>query len=118
MTFRVPPAGGFPSRRPGSGGAITTHDKTDDGPVPPRHTMSPTGRTESHAEEWACPICGRRMLLHWPPDYSKVVLEAGDETVIHVSGSPGLQFSTAEDLLPADRQWLHDNGIDWDGIPA
>ena len=86
-----------------------------------RHTMSPTGRTLEGGEEWACPICGRRMLLRWPPDFSKVVIEEGDETVIHVSGSAGLQFSTAGtapawpgEVLPADLQWLREVGIDWD----
>ena len=97
--------------------------------MPPRHTMSPTGRSHPLGEEWACPTCGRRVLLRWPPDYSKVVLDPGDETVIHVSGSAGLLFSPAEDttayraedppeVLPADRQWLRDNGIDWDGVSA
>jgi hypothetical protein len=87
--------------------------------------MSPTGRIQGRGEEWACPTCGRRMLLRWPPDYSKIVLEPGDETVIHVSGSAGLQFSTAEpepgppgELRPADRKWLYDNLIAWDDGPG
>jgi hypothetical protein len=40
------------------------------------------------AEEWYCPTCGRRFLMQWPPTYSKVILNAGDETAIH-SGCKG-----------------------------
>ena len=37
----------------------------------------------SGAEEWACPICGMRYLLQWPPAYKKVVLKTGDEYAFH-----------------------------------
>lgn len=46
-------------------------------------TVHPSG-----AEEWACPTCGRRFLLTWPPDYEKVILDAGDELAVH-NGSKG-----------------------------
>jgi len=42
----------------------------------------------SGAEEWFCPVCGRRFLLKWPPAYQKIVLEPGDEYAAH-SGSKG-----------------------------
>lgn len=41
----------------------------------------------SGAEEWVCPICGRRFVMTWKP-YRRVVLEAGDESATH-SGSKG-----------------------------
>lgn len=50
-------------------------------------TTHPTG-----AEEWYCPKCGRRFLMHWPPHYKKVVLEAGDEYAFHSGGKGGLQM--------------------------
>jgi hypothetical protein len=84
-----------------------------------------TGRAESGAEEWACPTCGRRMLLRWPPDYEKLVLEHGDDSAIHVGGKGGLRVGQAvvapasgADVPSAERQWLRDNGIDWDGESA
>lgn len=40
----------------------------------------------SGIEEWYCPTCGRRFMMNWPPKYSKVILEAGDETAIHSGG--------------------------------
>ena len=93
--------------------------------VPARHEMILTGRTESGAEEWACPACGRRMLLRWPPDYEKLVLEHGDDTVVHVGGKGGLRVgqaivtpAPAADVPGAERQWLRDHGIDWDGESA
>jgi hypothetical protein len=84
-----------------------------------------TGRAESGAEEWACPTCGRRMLLRWPPDYEKLVLEHGDDSAIHVGGKGGLRVgqavvapASATDVPSAEQQWLRDNGIDWDGESA
>jgi len=50
-------------------------------------TTGPTG-----AEEWFCPTCGRRFVMHWPPAYQKIVLEAGDEYAIHRGGKGGLQM--------------------------
>ena len=93
--------------------------------VPARHEMILNGRAESGAEEWLCPICGRRMLLRWPPDYEKLVLEHGNESAIHVGGKGGARVGdfvvapTPEGDVPGtERQWLSDNGIDWDGESA
>jgi hypothetical protein len=83
------------------------------------------GRTESGTEEWICPSCSRRMLLRWPPDFEKLVLEHGEETAIHVGGKGGLQLGEvavtpgpASDVPGDELQWLRDNGIDWDGESA
>ncbi|MEU5991642.1 hypothetical protein ABZ806_21940 [Spirillospora sp. NPDC047418] len=40
---------------------------------------------ESGLEEWACPSCGRRILLRWPPHYVKHVLDHGDEKACHIA---------------------------------
>jgi hypothetical protein len=94
-------------------------------PVPATHTMTLVGQAQSGAEEWVCPRCGRRMLLRWPPDYQKLVLEEGDESAVHVGGKGGLQVGGAEvapspaGQVPASElQWLRDNGIDWDDASA
>jgi hypothetical protein len=83
------------------------------------------GRAESGAEEWVCPTCGRRMLLRWPPEYEKLVLDHGDDSAIHVGGKGGVRVGgfmiapTPEaDMQSAEREWLRDNGIDWDGESA
>ena len=93
--------------------------------MPARHEMLPTGSGESGAEEWACPTCGRRMLLRWPPNYEKLVLERGDEAAIHVGGKGGLRVgqiavapATVGEVPQAEQQWLRDNGIDWDDASA
>ena len=87
--------------------------------------MIPTGGGESGAEEWVCPTCGRRMLLRWPPHYEKLILDHGDEAAIHVGGKGGLRVggaavapASAGEVPLAERQWLRDNGIDWDGASA
>lgn len=65
------------------------------------------------------------MLLRWPPHYEKLVLEQGDDDVIHVGGKGGLRVgevtvapAPADDMPTSERQWLRDNGIDWDGASA
>ncbi len=89
------------------------------------HEMVLTGHTESGAEEWHCPLCGRRTILRWPPHYERVVLVPGDETATHVGGKGGLRMGGVEPVasLPPpvaddDLRWLSDNGIAWDGEAA
>jgi hypothetical protein len=93
--------------------------------MPARHTMIVSGTTESGAEEWLCPSCGRRILLRWPPDYEKLVLEHGDEAAIHVGGKGGLRIAETliapartDEVHGAERQWLRDNGIEWGDASA
>lgn len=37
----------------------------------------------SGVEEWYCPICGRRFLVQWPPEYKMIILEQGDKDTRH-----------------------------------
>lgn len=62
-------------------------------------------------EEWACPTCGRRILVEWPPAYRKVVLEEGDVNATHSGSKGGLQLSAhalpaqdAEEIPAATRE--------------
>ncbi len=96
-----------------------------DMPMSEKHEMVLIGSVESGAEEWVCPTCGRRMLLRWPPDYERLVLDHGDSTAIHVGGKGGVQVSDvvvthapASDLPSDERTWLREQGIDWDGRSA
>ncbi|MFA1543660.1 hypothetical protein [Actinomadura monticuli] len=69
--------------------------------------MRNTRTAESGLEEWACPTCGRRILLRWPPHYVKEVIDAGDEQACHIA-------STA-DAPPTDpageRRRLRETGV-------
>lgn len=47
------------------------------------HAMQFVRTHPSGEDEFYCPACGRRLLLSWPPNYRKVVLEAGDEYATH-----------------------------------
>jgi hypothetical protein len=91
------------------------------------HQMQRAGVREDGAEEWLCASCGRRLLLRWQPEYQKIVLEPGDEHAAHTGTTAGVQLGPPEVVgpggPPADpgsdwRQWLADNGIDWDGSAA
>lgn len=50
---------------------------------PLHHEMVLEKTHASGAEEWFCPTCGRRFLMSWSPNYSRVVLEPGDESAVH-----------------------------------
>ena len=48
-----------------------------------KHDMELVQIHSSGAEEWYCPTCARRFIIQWPPNYQKIVLEAGDEYAFH-----------------------------------
>src|SRR5215470_17924043 len=89
------------------------------------HEMVLIRSADSGAEEWSCTRCSRRMLLSWLPEYEKLVLDRGDETVTHVGGKGGVRVGGVE-VAPAastkmkdhERQWLRDIGIDWNDASA
>ncbi|GAA2166735.1 hypothetical protein [Actinomadura napierensis] len=58
--------------------------------MPPTHQMRMIRAERSGTEEWACPTCGRRMLLRWPPHYSKQIIDPGDERACHVASCDDL----------------------------
>jgi hypothetical protein len=91
------------------------------------HQMQRTQTREGGAEEWWCPTCGRRLLLRWPPQHQKLVLEPGDELATHAGATRGLRLGSLEVVAANDpqgdpgsdwRRWLADNGMDWDGPAA
>jgi hypothetical protein len=52
--------------------------------------------TKGETDELFCPICGRHILVQWPPDYRKTILQEGDNTIIHDFGKGGLDVSSVE----------------------
>jgi hypothetical protein len=79
------------------------------------HRMRRVERWATGGEEWWCPVCGRRLLLRWPPGYAKLVLDPGDERAAHTGA-----VAAAAGPRPDERWrgWLADNGIDWDATAA
>ncbi|QKG19304.1 hypothetical protein [Actinomadura verrucosospora] len=79
------------------------------------HTMRMIRAEASGTEEWACPICGRRMLLQWPPHYSKQILDPGDESATHIGSStdlPGEEPAPGTPPCDTPRRWLRETGVD------
>jgi hypothetical protein len=58
----------------------------------------------SGVEEWACPTCGRRFLVQWPPAYKMIILVQGDKDIRHnvskansrIGSFPIIQTKTAD----------------------
>lgn len=65
-------------------------------PEEEQHTMQLVETHPSGAEEWACPICDRRIILQWQPNYRRVTLNAGNQNAIHHGNKGGLQMQTAQ----------------------
>jgi hypothetical protein len=61
-----------------------------------QHTMSIAREFPDGTQEWVCPTCGRRILMQWPPQYKRTVLEAGDENASHSGAMGGLQMGQAQ----------------------
>jgi hypothetical protein len=67
---------------------------------PVEHEMTLESIHESGMEEWACPTCGRRFLVRWTPNYIRLILEPGDERVIHTGTASTRQ--TEAPAVPVD----------------
>ena len=95
----------------------------------PRHEMILEETRASGDEVWSCPECGRRSVMRWLPDYERIVIEPGDERVIHVGGTGGVRMGKVDkvgkvELVPDAAvpvtdgdwmRWLSDHGIEEDG---
>jgi hypothetical protein len=67
-----------------------------------QHEMILDKTHPSGADEWYCPICGRRLLMDYEPKFKKTVLDAGDEFAIHSGGKGGLRVGSIE-AKPVDQ---------------
>jgi hypothetical protein len=95
-----------------------------------QHEMVLRGPGAGGSKEWVCVTCTRRILLRWPPHFQILVLDQGDLGAVHAGGKGGVSMGSAEvsgitarDVLPGevpcnDIHWLHENGIEWDGLSA
>ncbi len=93
-----------------------------------QHEMHLEATYPTGVEEWYCPTCGRRVIMQWPPNFKRVILEPGDQYAIHMGGKGGLrmgllQVGDGEETEPAEKlslssweAWLAD--VDLGGTEA
>jgi len=55
------------------------------------HVMVIEKTYPSGAEEWYCPACGRRLIMQWNPEYRRIILQSGEETILHTGSKAGVQ---------------------------
>lgn len=72
-----------------------------------QHEMILEKTYSSGAEEWNCPICGRRMLIRWEPKFKRTVLEAGSLNAGH-SGFRGHLQTGARMALSMNKNSLQE----------
>ena len=66
----------------------------------------------SGAQEWRCPICLRRFLLHFHPEWNKInmlVLEEGDVLASHIGNKDSDQIQISEIKVTDDEPVLPDD---------
>ncbi len=83
------------------------------------HTMQLIHTYASGAEEWQCSDCERRFVVQWPPRYKRIVLQKGNQDVVHTGGKGGLTLSNvsvdATPHMPLSDAWMQAvNDLDLD----
>lgn len=71
-----------------------------------RHMMVLEETYPSGAEEWCCPTCGRRFLMQWSPNFNRMIIEPGDESVIHSGAKGGVSIKNLQMTQPEDESAL------------
>jgi hypothetical protein len=61
-----------------------------------QHKMVLVHESEDGSQEWFCPDCGRHLLITWPPNYKRTVIEPGDEEAIHSGSTGGLSMGPTD----------------------
>jgi DNA-directed RNA polymerase subunit RPC12/RpoP len=61
-----------------------------------KHVMQLVKTHAAGEEEWACPQCGRRLLIAWQSQPPSQVLESGDRFALHSCIKGPLQFDGVE----------------------
>lgn len=60
------------------------------------HTMVMAAEYPDGSQVWSCPTCGRRLLMKWPPNHSRSILEEGDPNVVHSGEVSAFPIDSAE----------------------
>lgn len=92
------------------------------------HAMTLTTTHPSGAQEWECPICGRKFVMQLSPNFKRVILVEGDAYATHTTGTSELRMTAVQIARPTAEQneiaaeqldvWLdHINDIDFDALP-
>ncbi len=63
-----------------------------------QHVMTMVAEYADGSQEWHCPTCGRRIVMKWPPDYNRAILEEGDPNAVHSGEVSGVHISQPMDL--------------------
>lgn len=88
-----------------------------------QHQMVVEQTYSNGSQEWYCPTCGRRFIMQWPPNYKRIILEAGDTQATHSGGMGGLIMGKAdveaadpgmENALPGESLDMPNEGDDAD----
>lgn len=66
-----------------------------------KHTMVLAAEYPDGSQVWNCPACGRRMLLTWPPNHSRSILEEGDPNAEHSGAHFGETYSATNEPTTA-----------------
>ena len=72
-----------------------------------QHPMQLAATYPSGAEEWSCPTCGRRFVMHGLPGYERITLERGGRHVLAWGRAIGTAVAAKIVLDPGDDAAFH-----------
>jgi hypothetical protein len=88
------------------------------------HPMIMVASHPSGMVEWLCPACGCHVLVSWPPDCKRIILDPGDRSAAHISckddrsiDAAELRFADGEDATLAPwLEWMDSTNFErlWD----
>lgn len=65
-----------------------------------KHEMKLINTHPTGAEEWVCPECGRHFIAQWSPKFRRVILENGNEKIVHTG--QGTEIKAQISIQPMD----------------
>jgi len=80
------------------------------------HKMDLMETYDDGSQEWHCPTCGRRFIMHWPPNYHREILNEGDVDAVHTGGTGGVCIGPAEVENTAAQPALPIDDLDFSGM--
>jgi len=67
------------------------------------HPMVLIASHPSGLVEWLCPTCGCHVLVSWPPEGKRIILDPGDRSAAHISCKDDRSLE-AEELHSTDEE--------------
>jgi hypothetical protein len=77
------------------------------------HPMIMVASHPSRLIEWLCPSCGCHVLVSWPPEFHRIILNPGDRSAAHISCKDDRSIDAADLPSPSAAEARLVPWLDW-----